>query len=320
MVNYILKGLISMNRIISVFLNPAIDLTLWVKENGNGEPLSVTEERAYAAGKGVNVSKALTAAGIENLALGVIGRENREKFLNLLRSSVPRFDITEFSGKTRENLTIVLPDNKIMKVNYPGILNDRECLKIFREKLVRFSSEAEYVVFGGKIPDGISNDDYIDIINSVLGVKAIVDTSSFSLEDYKKLNLFAVKPNHNELSEITGLPCETDEEIIKAARLLNDSAENVIVSRGEKGLIVVRRDSVIKAVTPKVEAVSDIGCGDAALAGFIYADIEGGSDEQRALFAAAFGTAKTLVEGSGTVKKELIESIKEKVIIKRLEK
>ncbi len=308
-----------MKKIISVFLNPAIDLTLWVKGSSDGEPYIVESKEAYAAGKGVNVSKTLSAVGCENLALGVIGKSNRDKFMALLEKENIEFDITEFDGETRENITVCFSDGKILKINHKGLLEDKKCISHFKEKLKKHSKNAEFVVFGGKIPEGISKEEYIEIISLSGDAKVIVDTSSFSLEDYKKLRLFAIKPNHKELSEITGLPTETDEEAVSAAKKLLPFIENVIVSRGEKGIILVKKDAAVKASLPKTEILSDIGAGDSALAGFIYAVGMGLPLEETAAYASAFGTAKTLVEGTGTPSKKTIDELYSKVVIKRIE-
>lgn len=308
-----------MEKIISAFLNPAIDITLWVKETGAGEPFSVIKEKAYAAGKGINVSKALTAFGCPNLALGVIGKENSERFRALLGSEVPLIDITEFSGKTRENLTIVLPDGKIMKINHKGTFFDKNALEKFKTKLLSKKEEAEFVIFGGKIPEGISNSEYAGIINLVSSAKVIVDTSSFLLSDYKKLNLYAIKPNHKELSAITGLNCETEEEIVKAAELLLSNVKYCLVSRGEKGLMLISREAAFSVSVPKIIPVSDIGAGDSALAGFVYAKSNNLSDEEAALWAAAAGTAKTLTEGTATVEFSKVTEIKNNLVAKPFE-
>lgn len=308
-----------LKNIISVFLNPAIDLTLWVSGGDNGEPCIVETEVSYAAGKGVNVSKALSAVGCENLALGIVGKDNRDKFMSLLKKEKIEFDVTDFNGETRENLTVCFPNGKILKINHKGTVEDEKCISVFKGKLKEYSASAEFVVFGGKIPKGISKKEYIEIIKLSGDAKVVVDTSSFTLDDYKKLRLFAVKPNHNELSEITGMPTGTEEEVYSAAKKLLPYVENVIVSRGEKGIMLVRKDSVFKAELPEVKILSNIGAGDSALAGFVYAVSNGLTPEEAAGCAAAFGTAKTLVEGTGTISKKTVDELFGKVIIKRLE-
>ena len=308
-----------MKKIISVFLNPAIDLTLWVKGEIKGEPYTVENKESYAAGKGVNVSKNLSAVGCDNLALGMVGKKNKEEFLSLLEKEEIDFDITEFEGETRENITVCFQDGEILKINHSGSVEDKAAIEEFKDKLKRYSEEAEFVVFGGKIPNGISNEEYIDIIKLSGKAKVVVDTSSFKLEDYKKLSLFAIKPNHNELSEITGLSTDTEEEVVSAAKKLLPYVENVIVSRGEKGIILVKKDIAVKAVLPEVKVLSDIGAGDSALAGFIYANKKGLSPKEQAAYAAAFGTAKTLVKGTGAVDKETVDELYKKAIIIPLE-
>ena len=77
-----------MSKVITIFLNPAIDNTLWVTESVKKEPLCVLREESYAGGKGINLSKTLDSVGLQNLAFGVVGKQNESKFLPILKNSV----------------------------------------------------------------------------------------------------------------------------------------------------------------------------------------------------------------------------------------
>ena len=82
---------------------------------------------------------------------------------------------------------------------------------------------------------------------------------------------FLVKPNDRELgeiykTEITGF----DDALIYAKRLQEDGAQNVLVSMGQKGALLVTSDGeVYKDEAPKGEAVNTVGAGDSMVAGFI---------------------------------------------------
>ena len=47
------------NRIITVSLNPAMDVTLWVRTLDFTEPNKTSDEKVYAGGKAVNISRVL---------------------------------------------------------------------------------------------------------------------------------------------------------------------------------------------------------------------------------------------------------------------
>lgn len=65
------------NRIITVSLNPAMDVTLWVRTLDFTEPNKTSDEKVYAGGKAVNISRVLASYGYEGCrCLGVAGSDN----------------------------------------------------------------------------------------------------------------------------------------------------------------------------------------------------------------------------------------------------
>lgn len=298
-----------MNKVVSVFLNPAIDNTIWVDSSDTDEPVSVVREERYAGGKGINVSKTLDVARVENTAVGLIGKENEHVFLPLLQSSVKNFKFLYHDGKTRENQTVVFPNGQILKINHSGKI-ENSILPRFKEMLLKEAKDASFVAFCGRMPSGIERDEYIDLMLSVKDKKLCVDTSSFSFEDYKKIRPYLIKPNKKELGDILG---EEVSDPVASARKLVPFCENVLVSLGEEGAILVNESGAYKAVPPKIKALSNIGAGDAAFAGFLASKINGEDDKKALINAVAFGTAKALVEGTGTVSDSKVEEIKKQI-------
>jgi 1-phosphofructokinase family hexose kinase len=301
-----------MSKVITIFLNPAIDNTLWVTEPVNKEPVSVLREESYAGGKGINLSKTLDSVGLQNLAFGVVGKQNESKFLPLLKNSVKNFKYLYHDGKTRENITLIFPDGNILKVNHTGNLGNN-VLSDFKKELLLVSETAEFIAFCGRIPEGIGKEEYTDLILSLKDKKILIDTSSFAFSDYERIKPFAIKPNQKELSDIIGKELKTEEDVINAAKSLLPYCQNILVSMGEKGAVLVNSNGTFKAVPPKVKVLSDIGAGDAAAAGFIYSKTQNLSDIETVKTAVAFGSAAVQTEGTDIVKKEKIDETLKKV-------
>ena len=101
--------------------------------------------------------------------------------------------------------------------------------------------------------------------------------------------LHFIKPNRLELSCLTGLPCNTEEEIRTALRvLLENGPEEICVSLGEKGCIYADRNGTLlteKILHPAVMK-NATGAGDSFCAGFAAAELSG------------FGKKKCLDAGS----------------------
>ena len=74
-------------------------------------------------------------------------------------------------------------------------------------------------------------------------------------------------PNENEFQIISGLDV-TDENILEFSKTIPC---NLIVTHGEKGVLYVEDDEIIKFKAPKVDAVDTTGAGDAFVGSFVYA-------------------------------------------------
>lgn len=74
-----------------------------------------------------------------------------------------------------------------------------------------------------------------------------------------------VCPNETELSTLTGLPTESNEEVIIAAQhlLVIGGCQIVITTLGARGAVIVTNEGVISLDAPMVQAVDTVGAGDA---------------------------------------------------------
>ncbi len=83
----------------------------------------------------------------------------------------------------------------------------------------------------------------IDIIGRLkkAGVKVVVDTSGAALKECVEAGgLFLIKPNLEELCELLGHDVEDESAAVAVAgRLLLDKTKMVLVSRGQKGAVLV---------------------------------------------------------------------------------
>ena len=73
-------------------------------------------------------------------------------------------------------------------------------------------------------------------------------------------------PNENEFQIISGLDV-TDENILEFSKTIPC---NLLVTRGEQGVLYVEDDEIRKFKAPKVDAVDTTGAGDAFVGSFVY--------------------------------------------------
>lgn len=100
------------------------------------------------------------------------------------------------------------------------------------------------------------------------------------------------KPNRMELAALSGIPCETDADIVRAAkRLLDKGLGCAAVSLGAKGCYYAdKKGRAFFAAPKKAEVpVSATGAGDAFMAGLVYAFVRGDGPEEAVRLALGCG-------------------------------
>ncbi len=309
------------NKIISLSLNPAIDITLWTDTLHSGDNI-VESERYDAAGKSMNVSRALRAYGVESTAIVLLGKHNIFRYEDRLINEKMNYKVIVIDGYTRENLSIVQPDHTITRLMRDGFCVEhekiQEILNILSEEIV----ENSLVVISGKLPRGISPNVLMSICKHIdsLGAKISIDTSSLSMEEIIKIKPFIVKPNLEEACHIAQRQLVSEQDVIDFGKELNNNGiTHCMVSAGADGIYYTSTENPsMHILVPSIDVCSTVGAGDCSLAGFIYSLQEGKSIEKALKVAAAFGTAACLTEGTNPPPKLSYANILQQVYIEKV--
>jgi 1-phosphofructokinase len=285
--------------IVTLTLNPSVDRTVEVETLARGEVMRALGVRVDPGGKGINVSRALATHDIPTRAVVTVGGAEGEHLVALLRDTGIEIVPVRIRGAIRSNITVVEPDGTTTKLNEPGAqLSAHEQAAVLAA--VKAAAEsADWLVASGSLPTGTSPDVYADLVRSMAGsgTRVAVDTSGPALEAVLSVGPTLVKPNRDELAEVTGRRLTTIADVVEAASLLRDrGALTVLASLGAEGAVLVDDDGAIHGRTPAVSPVSSVGAGDAMLAGFLAAGGKGGDALVEAL---AWGAAAVLQPGSG---------------------
>jgi len=121
---------------------------------------------------------------------------------------------------------------------------------------------------------------------------------------------YAMKPNVMELSILSGLPTETEAQIEHACEaLLKRGVVRIAISRGEKGCYYADADGnrIFRALRPVSQMVNATGAGDAFLAGFTHALVEGVSVEEMLDYALASGI--TAIQSMTTINPDMSDAL-----------
>ena len=293
--------------IYTITLNPALDRTLWIQKVRDDVSNRILEEKSFAGGKSVDVSKVLKNLGVDNIALGFVGGfAGRELEGRLLNEGIET-DFVRVSGETRTNIIIHEKETgKQLAFNARGPEIKPEELMQLVEQLERLPC-GEVVAIGGSIPLGVSPEIYRKIISLVrrCRTKVVLDVDGEALRQGIKAMPNIIKPNVHELSELAGRKLKDLDEIVSSARAINQQGvEIVLVSMGAKGILLVSDGQQYLAVPPKVNVQSTIGAGDSAVAGFVFGLVQKKDLSECLVYAAAAGTATTLHQGTALGQKD----------------
>lgn len=299
--------------IVTVTPNPSIDRTVNLPDRlVRGAVLRVTSASSEPGGKGVNVARALTLAGLGTVA--VLPAAEHDPFLAGLRSIGVAFHAVEVEGTVRTNLTVTEPDGTTTKINEPGAALTLAEAGHLARAVTDHARSARWAVLSGSLPPGLPDSWYADMVAALrpLGCKIAVDTSDAPLAvlaaDLHRAAPDLLKPNAEELAGLAGVSPEALEgavrrgdaaPVVGAARRLTDRGVGaVLATLGAAGAVLVDAEGAWLASPPPIRPRSTVGAGDSSLAGYVRADVEGADAPARLQMAVAYGGAAAALPGS----------------------
>ena len=276
--------------IYTVTFNPAIDYVVRLDA-----PLEVGQvnracgEDCVLGGKGINVSGVLAQLGCPSVALGFVAGETGAWLERGLAAQGLHTDFVHLeNGMTRINVKIKAAQETELNGAGPDIPD--EALHQLEEKLDSLT-ENDVLILAGSIPASLPQDVYERLLARLdgKGVRCVVDATRDLLVNVLPYRPFLIKPNNHELGEIVGRELTSDEEIIAAARSLQEKgARNVLVSMaGDGALLVDEQGQTHRIGCPKGKVVNSVGAGDSMVAGFVA----GWMQTKSYAFALRLGTA-----------------------------
>ncbi len=293
-----------MAKIFTVTANSAIDFFIDVEGLANQNNIVAKRSTDYVCGKGINVAKALATLKIPSTCLGFVGQRSLAPF-QAIESPMLHTDFTVVGGKTRTNITLFdVVDNSETHIRTTGFtVTDHACQNLL-DKLADQVQTGDLVLFSGSLPPGAPDDFYAELIEQCHRQSAIpfLDSSGNSLLAGLKARPWLIKPNQQELEEITGQTLHDTRAIAAAARTIVDQGIAwVYVSRGAEGLVAVGEHIALTARVDKIpkDVLSHIGCGDAMLAGLAAAFIDGLEVRETIKSGIACGTANLYTREPG---------------------
>lgn len=265
---------LSLDRIVAVALNPAIDRILEVPRLTIGAHQQIRLLGRSAAGKAVNVARALSVLEVPAVLTGLVGREEQGAFSRDLQGTQVEMRMLPVAGQTRENITLVDPATKTeTHLRDRGFDVSADELAAMKAELRALAGPGTAFVFSGSLPPGITPADQAEMVRICRsgGGEVAVDASGPALAAAVEAGPWLIKPNRQELEELLGRTLAGRAGLLAAGRQLARTIPLVLVSCGAEGAYLFTSDEVLHGwcEVPAEQLVSTVGCGDALLTGFV---------------------------------------------------
>ena len=286
--------------IATLTLNPSLDYTARLDALEPGQVCRMRGETLRPGGKGINVSLMLRALGHESLALGFTAGFTGEEIERSLREAGVFADFVRLErGLSRINVKLKAREETDLNGSGPEVREEE--LEALLRRFDALPPET-VCVLSGSLPRGVRRDVYAEIMRRAegRGLLFAADTEGEALTEAARRRPFLVKPNHHELSALTGERIVTREQAVRPAlRLARAGAEHVLVSLAAEGAVLVCRDGeVLDSPAPEGRVLDSVGAGDCMVAGFIAGWLESGGGRAEAFrMAVASGSASAFSEG-----------------------
>ncbi|MGN0151966.1 MAG: 1-phosphofructokinase [Wujia sp.] len=294
--------------IYTVTFNPSLDYILDLPELNMDHVNRTSGERILPGGKGINVSIVLHNLGVDNKAICFTSGFTGDALKTLLQQRNMNADFIDIGeGLTRINVKI--RSGGETEINGQGPEIRKEDIADLYEKLGYLDDE-DYLVLAGSLPDSMSKSTYMDIMQMMKynNCRIIVDATGELLLNVLPYKPFLIKPNNHELGNLFDVEIKTREDaVFYAKKLIEQGAQNVLVSMSSDGAILVTEDGMVYAAdAPKGEVRNSVGAGDAMLAGFLAGYIENGDFDRAFKMGICAGSASAFSEEMAT-KSEIMD-------------
>ncbi|MFE7353098.1 1-phosphofructokinase family hexose kinase [Streptomyces sp. NPDC057543] len=329
--------------ILTVTLNTALDLTYGVPELVPHASHRVSDMAERPGGKGLNVARVLSALGQATVVTGFAGGSTGAVLRELLAQLPPRdttgtdtraaaatvtpaattatatpvpapapAPITDalvtIAGNTRRTIAVVdRTTGDTTQLNEPGPLVTADEWAALLGRYAELLTEADAVALCGSLPPGIHVGAYAELVRLARssGVPVLLDTSGEPLRRGIAARPDLIKPNAEELAQLTG-----SREPLRATRdARRRGAHGVIASLGPDGMLAVTPDGVWRASPPARVLGNPTGAGDSAVAGLLSGLVEGLSWPDRLRRAVALSTATVLSPTAGDFDRAAYEEL-----------
>ncbi len=297
--------------ILTVCLNPIIDVNMEVDSLNVGKANRIISKKTFYTGNAINISIGLAHLNAQVFATGFMYEDNGTQFEHELHREGVSYRFVWSKGRVGENYKIV--DRRSMLTELSDASTEiTEAKQNDLIKLIsKYSAKCEGVVVSGSLPKGMTADYYGKILSAVpSSVTKIVDADGERLVQALKFGVKLVKPNLDELERTLKRKLKSREDMLDGCRKIIDmGAEYVLLSLGKQGAIITDGTKNYHCKSINVAMNSTIGAGGGMVACATHALLKGGALQDILRCGVAGGTAAVTSPDSISFVKSKYEEI-----------
>jgi len=303
-----------MPRVVTVTLNPALDLTVEVDELVPYRKLRGRLVALDPGGGGVNVARVLRRFDAPVVAVASLGGTSGQALLAELEregvnvraveaDAVTRRSMTLWVSTTREHFRILVEGDPLPERAW------RECLNVVGEL-----DRPEFVVLSGALPPGVPPAVVTEFAEGArsLGSRFVCDTSGPALAAAVAAGADLVKPSVRELRDLVAAGVSLTEFDYRegARQAVALGVRGVVVSLGADGAFLAAADGTeAEFRSPPVEVLSSVGAGDSMVAGILLGLLRGRSLSAAVRLGVAAGAATCMQHGTEVCSPDDVERL-----------
>ena len=265
-----------------------MDMTISMKRMPQkGETVMGKSLSYIPGGKGANQACASGKLGGRTTMLGCVGKDSfgKQQLENLKKSNIEISNINEIETEPTGTAVIYVEDegdNSIVVVAGANSCCDKDYL--IKHDFLFYSHD--YFVFQMEIP-------YEAVYYGISRAKELGKTTILNpapapdqIPDKILEKIDYLTPNETELIKLSGFSSVSEETIRKGARvLMSRGVKNVLVTLGDKGVLLVNQNTEKIFPARKVQAIDTTAAGDCFNGAFVVALAEGRKLEDAISFA-----------------------------------
>jgi len=304
-----------MEPILTLTLNPAVDVAIEVDQLAPQRKLRSPSARYDAGGGGINVARGIKRCGGAVHAIFTAGGPMGDLLTRLVAAEGVPHQVIPIAGDTRESFTVQVkqPRDDVYRFVLPGpTLSQREaeaCLTA----LSSIDPLPRYWVASGSLPQGVDDEFYARLARMARerGARLVLDTSGPALSAAVEEGLYLIKPNAREFAGLVGQQTANESELRELSRALigRGKIDVLVLSLAADGALLTTAEEQHYCRAPAVEQLSSVGAGDSFVALLTLKLAEGRPLAEALRYAVAAGTAAVTTPATELFHMEDVERI-----------